>query len=431
MRDLRQAGLQGLDALLKAGADKAQITLNLTDKHEMNVDQGEFSLFRTTFDTWCNLTAIKDGRKGNSLTNKSDPESLGRAANEALAIAAASRPDDANDIAEFQPAAEFSEGVASPDLGRMHSRLRELLTEVASKYPKAVLRQVILDFSHTTSYVLNSNGVDYATRQGVYHCITIFSSREGERVSSFNYTGFAMADLEKRLLECSSLDTLLEQSGEQIATLPLQGKFVGDVIVTPDCVETVLGFLMNSITDRPIMSGTSIYKNSVGKQVASPLLTIHSRPVSDEICEGYFVTPDGYAAKNSTIVERGVLNGLLLSLYGSKKTGKPRAVNAGGAYVVDPGTAGYGEMVRSVKKGLLMTRFSGGQPSENGDFSGVAKNSYLIEDGQIKYPVSEAMVSGNVAEMLRSITAVSRERIDFGVAVLPWISMPGVTVSGK
>jgi PmbA protein len=41
------------------------------------------------------------------------------------------------------------------------------------------------------------------------------------------------------------------------------------------------------------------------------------------------------------------------------------------------------------------------------------------------------MISGNIAEMLRSITAVSRERIDFGMAIMPWISMPGVTVSGK
>jgi PmbA protein len=370
MRDLKPVALEGLKSLVGEGADKAQVTLNLTEKHEMNVDQGEFSLLRTTFDTWCNLTAIKDGRKGSSLINKSDSESVGRAANEALAIARASRPDDANDVAEFQPAAQFSKGADSPDLDRMHYRLRELLTEVATKYPKAILRQVILDFSHTTSYVVNSNGVDYVARQGVYHFMTMFSSRDGDRVSSFNYTGFSMADLEKRLLECGSLDTLLKQSAEQIVTSPLQGKFVGDVIVTPDCIETILGFLTDSITDRPIISGTSIYKDSVGQIVTTPLLTLHSKPVSDEIREGYFVTPDGYAAKNSTLVEKGVLKGLLLSLYGSKKTGKPRAVNAGGAFVVDPGTTRYEEMVRSVKMGLLMTRFSGGQPSENGDFSG-------------------------------------------------------------
>ena len=104
---------------------------------------------------------------------------------------------------------------------------------------------------------------------------------------------------------------------------------------------------------------------------------------------------------------------------------------SGGALVVDPGTTSLGDMLKSVKKGLLMARFSGGQPSSSGDFSGIAKNSYLIEDGMVKHPVSESMVSGNFAEMLKSITAVSKERVDFGYGIYPWVAFSGVTVSGK
>jgi PmbA protein len=78
-----------------------------------------------------------------------------------------------------------------------------------------------------------------------------------------------------------------------------------------------------------------------------------------------------------------------------------------------------------------MARFSGGRPSNSGDFAGVAKNSYLIEDGEIKYPVSEVMVSGNFAEMLRNVKAVSRERVNFGHAISPWVAVSGVTISGK
>jgi len=153
--------------------------------------------------------------------------------------------------------------------------------------------------------------------------------------------------------------------------------------------------------------------------------------VSDEICNGYFVTPDGYAAQNSTIVQDGVLKSFLLSLYGSRKTGLDRAVNSGGAFVVDQGDTPFDEMVKSVKKGILLARFSGGSPSDNGDLSGVAKNSYLIEDGEIKYPISESMISGNVADMLMNVTAVSNERIDYGFSILPWVAVSGVTISGK
>jgi PmbA protein len=41
------------------------------------------------------------------------------------------------------------------------------------------------------------------------------------------------------------------------------------------------------------------------------------------------------------------------------------------------------------------------------------------------------MVSGNFAEMLKNIKAISRERIDYGFSILPWVHVSGITVSGK
>ena len=88
-------------------------------------------------------------------------------------------------------------------------------------------------------------------------------------------------------------------------------------------------------------------------------------------------------------------------------------------------------MVRDVRRGLLVARFSGGSPSDNGDFSGVAKNSYLIEDGRIVRPVGETMIAGNVASLFSSIRAISKESVDYGSAILPWLLSSGVTISGK
>jgi PmbA protein len=431
VKDPKQAAIQGLDALLAAGADKAQCLLVESEKHEMNVDSGELSLLRTVYDTRVGLTAIRADRKGGSSSNRSDPESLARAAQECVAITAAAEPDPANDIAERQPPTQFTSGGHAPDLGAMQSRLEELLEAIRVRHPKAVLRQAYLDFTSTKSYLVNSNGVDFTSHKGVYRCTVIFSSRDGEKISSFNYTGFAVRDLEQALIGCGSVDTLLRQSGEQTDARPLQGKFVGDIIITPDCLGSMLGFLVRSISDGPMISGTSIYKDSLQRPVASPLFNLHSRPVGEEICDGYFVTADGYAARNSTIIEGGTLRSFLLSLYGSRKTGLERAVNDGSAWVVDPGTTPLAELVKSVDRGVLMARFSGGNPSNSGDFSGVAKNSYLIKEGEIAQALTETMVSGNFADMLRNITAVSLERVDYGYAVLPWVAVSGVTISGK
>lgn len=431
MRSGREIAKDALEALLRLGADKAQTSASLIEKHEMNVDAGELSLLRTTFDTHVALTAIKEGKRGQTAANKSDLESIERAAHDAMDIAAASQPDDANDIAENQPAEVFATGNEAPDLDKMHMRIREFLDQVKGRHPKAVIRQAYLDFTRTSTCVMNSNGVDFESTKGVYHFMTMFSSKEGDKVSSFNYTSFSVKDLDRPLLECAGLDRLLRQSGEQIETVPLQGKFVGKVIITPECLDEILWFLAWSVSDGPMIAGTSIYKDSLGKQVASELLTIHSRPVSDEIPDGYFVTHDGYKAQNMTLVEKGVLKSYLLSLYGAKKTGKDRAVNHGTSWVVEPGDVSLDDMVKSIDRGILLARFSGANPSANGDFSGIAKNSYLIEDGEIKYPISESMVSGNLAEMLMNVLAVSKERVYSGFSVLPWVAVSGATISGK
>jgi hypothetical protein len=50
--------------------------------------------------------------------------------------------------------------------------------------------EVQLDFTTSSQQFSNSNGVDFAEREGLYSFSTFFTSREGTHSSSFNYTGF-------------------------------------------------------------------------------------------------------------------------------------------------------------------------------------------------------------------------------------------------
>ena len=180
-----------------------------------------------------------------------------------------------------------------------------------------------------------------------------------------------------------------------------------------------------------MISGNSIFKDRLQHPIASEKFTLHSRPVSEEIAAGYFFTHDGYEAQNSTIIQDGILQTFLLSLYGSRKTKRSRAVNDGGAYIIEAGATPVDDMIKSVYQGILLSRFSGGNPSENGDFSGVAKNSYYIERGEIQYPLRETMISGNLVKLFKNVRHISQERINFGRAILPWMQVSDVNISGK
>ena len=86
-------------------------------------------------------------------------------------------------------------------------------------------------------------------------------------------------------------------------------------------------------------------------------------------------------------------------------------------------------MVSETTDGLLIDRFSGGAASINGDFSGIAKNSFLIKDGQIKNALQETMISGNLFEMFNNVASVSIENSNDGRSQFPWVSVDGILIS--
>ena len=61
----------------------------------------------------------------------------------------------------------------------------------------------------------------------------------------------------------------------------------------------------------------------------------------------------------------------------------------------------------------------------------MAKNSFLIEDGEIKGAVSETMINGNLAELLNNLADISKETVEDGSSVLPYMAFDKVVISGK
>ncbi len=418
---------QALDALTKRGFSKARVQLTESEHHELAAEFGELSLLRTNHDTSISLLGIVDDKQGSVSINKCTHEALHDAVEDLWQVAQGSRPDPANDIAERQPKASFVAGAEVPDHDAMFERLSELLDHSRTQYPTLKMGGAIVTFNKRRSRFLNSNGVDFESRRGSYGMSLMFTAKDGKDTSSFNYTGAALAQLDRPLKDCANADTLMRQTTEQVRTRKVPAKFTGDLVITPESLSDFLGFLTQNISDVPMIAKTSLYHGKLGAKVASAKLSLDSRP--RELIGGYAITGDGYPAEDTTLVDAGVLRSNLLSLYGARKTGLTRAATTGGCYVVEAGSTPRDALIGEVERGVLITRFSGGRPNDKGDFSGIAKNSYYIEGGEVRYPLSETMVSGNMAELLANITTVSRERVDFGFAVYPWVRATGIGIS--
>jgi len=129
------------------------------------------------------------------------------------------------------------------------------------------------------------------------------------------------------------------------------------------------------------------------------------------------------------VLEAGRLGTLTPGFYASRRTGLPHVPTAAGGWELAAGATALETLIAGVRRGALVDRLSMGNPAANGDFSGVVKNSFLIEGGEVGPALSEVMVTGNMAQMLLAVSAVSRERIDTGALCLPWLRIGGAHFS--
>lgn len=432
MTDIYEIAEYTLKALKDCGADAAQCIVGRSKKDELNVDGGKFSLMRSTFNTSISMKAIKDGKKGVTSINQATKEAIDEAAAQCIAAAESSVPDEAEQIAPFTAKVEYKTGVFEPDLDKLFDRIEEFMSQTKKEYPKVILEQLISDYEHSEKLYMNTNGTSLRYEHGEYSFNTMFSAHEGEKASSFNGYFCALDNLDKPFMDAGMQRQLLEESEKQLNTVSPSEKFVGKVLYSPDCFNELLQTaLENFASSGVLIDGTSPWKDALNTKVASEKLNLRSVPLDGRTVVGQRFTSDGYPAENMDIIVDGVLKTFILSQYGANKTGFPRALNGGNNLEVLPGDKTLEEMISGIDRGLIVNRFSGGQPSSNGDFSGVAKNSFLIEDGKVSSAVSETMISGNIIDMLNNIVAISKEQTTDGLSFMPWAEFDGVTVSGK
>jgi PmbA protein len=267
-------------------------------------------------------------------------------------------------------------------------------------------------------------------RRGWYQLTAMFSGKDGARATSFNYSGAAAYTPFARLLAVGTVGRLIEETLRSFDAKPVPGKFVGDVILTPDCLYHLVFALARSLSGYELLSGTSPYREKRGAAIASPLFSLLNRPASDDFPEGADFDGFGVPTRDLDVIVDGRLDDFLIDFYIAKKLGLPH--NAGTwNFVVPPGERPLDDIVAGTRRGIVLSRFSGGNPNSNLDLSGVAKNSFYIENGTVRHALTETMVSGNLRELLRNIHAVSRETVNFGDHSYPFLAASGITISAK
>ena len=150
---------------------------------------------------------------------------------------------------------------------------------------------------------------------------------------------------------------------------------------------------------------------------------------------------EGLPSLRTVVVEGGVLRNYLLNTYTARKLGMKSTHNAArglagapgvgaGNLYLEPGKLTPKQILSAVKAGLYVTSLMGfGVNTVTGDYSRGATGLW-IENGELTHAVEEVTIAGNLAEMLKNITAIGNDLVFRTSVASPSIRIDGMTVAG-
>ena len=131
-------------------------------------------------------------------------------------------------------------------------------------------------------------------------------------------------------------------------------------------------------------------------------------------------------------MRNGVVEGYFLGSYSARKLGMRSTGSAGGHHNLSVRSEGpdFQGMLRTMGRGLLVTELMGqGVNLVTGDYSRGAAG-YWVEGGEIRFPVEEITIAGNLREMFLGIAAIGSDRLVRGGRSSGSILVENMTIAG-
>ncbi|HPG41633.1 MAG TPA: TldD/PmbA family protein [bacterium] len=202
------------------------------------------------------------------------------------------------------------------------------------------------------------------------------------------------------------------------------------MIVDNRVAARLLSMLTSAITGQALQQKSTYLDGMLNKPIAADKLTVIEDPFIKRGASSRIYDGEGLAARKRTIIEKGVLKEYLIDDYYGKKMGI--APNSGSLsnVVFEYGAESQTSMIKSVKKGIIVNSFIGGNSNTTtGDFSfGII--GQLVENGEIIMPVNEMNISGNGKEFWQKLTVMGNDPYPYSSVKIPTLLFEDVQFSG-
>jgi predicted Zn-dependent protease len=263
--------------------------------------------------------------------------------------------------------------------------------------------------------VVNSLGVE-----AYQNFSDLFLHLIAENDKGSGYASFVARDSNRLNVDALAQEAIGKTSKEE----PIQidpGEY--EVILEPYAVSELLSFLgYLGFHALAVQEGRSFFSNRFGEKMVDESVTIYDDGLDSEGLQVPFDF-EGIPKKRVTFFDRGVAKEVTYDSFTAGREGKDStghgliAPNTEGPIPINPfmkeGEFSLEEMVRSVRKGIYVTRFHYTNVVEpmKAVITGMTRDgTFLIEGGEIKRPVKNLRFTESVLKALSRVTAISKDR---------------------
>jgi TldD protein len=423
-RDLLQ---QTLDRALERGGDFAEIFVEDRRSSSGRFDDGRVEELSSGRDRGAGLRVVRGETTGFAHTADLSQEGLARAAE---AAAGAARSGDGG--TRVVPLSDISSNPRDASVVLPETIEKERKVELLARADAAAREQGGVISSVTASYadarrrilVANSDGLvadddQVRTRLVVHAVATGDTGMQTGHEAPGRTMGFELFDTfspeHVGATAARRAITLLDAVPAPSGRLPVVLKRgAGGVLFHEACG--------HGLEADHILKDASVFKDRVGEQVASPLVTIVDDGAYGREWGTLAIDDEGHRTRRNVLIENGVLTEYMWDVVRARQEGRapsgngrresyrhlpmPRMTNT---FVLE-GQSDPDDIIRSVEYGIYCVQLGGGQVDPaTGDFVFGITEAYLIENGEITQPIRAAQLIGNGPEVMTMVDAVGND----------------------
>lgn len=460
--DLESLAAEVVARALKAGASDAEAVVREGDEFSVNVRMGEVETLKESGSRALGLRVFLGKRSASTSTSDLTPDGIRQLVEGAMALAQVTEEDPFTGLPDPEEFSLAGSGAAqTQSAGALHLYYDDVYSlsgperiEWARRCEAAALAADpritnsdggSFDAATGRKVLANSRGFlsSYRTSYAGVSAAPLAMDADGKMQRDGWWSSarsFALLESPEAVGAEAARRTLRRLGARRVPTQRVP------IVFSPEVARSLIGSLFEAASGDAVWRGASFLAGKLGQQIAAPALTLiddHTLLLPSG-AGGFGTSPfdgEGLPSRRNVVVENGVLRTYLLNTYAARKLGLKSTHNAsrglagtpgigcGNLYVV-PGSPSPEQILGEVQAGLYVTGLMGfGVNVVTGDYSRGATGLW-IENGRLTHAVEEVTIAGNLAEMLRHVTAIGNDLVFRGSVASPTLRIDGMTVAG-